>query len=203
MPQGWKYPHGIHSRGITSRGVEAIIHYAKGLGSVHSGDAAGPREALSALDATHTRLVEAGQQYWGVRVDAQRKTVAAWLEFSEDRNEPAIQLMEAAKLEESIDKNPVTPGSVLPARELLGEMLLLSGNPEKAIQAFETSLDAAPNRFNSLYGAGLAAEAKGDRKTAMSYYDILVRISSRADGDRPWLAHAQVFLTTGMYQHGK
>jgi len=184
--------------------VEALIHYARGLGAAHDGDTPGAREALSALDAIHTRLVEAGQQYWGVLVDAQRKTVAAWLDFSEDRKDSAIQLMEeAARLEDSVDKNPVTPGSMLPARELLGEMLLLSGNPEKAIKAFETSLETAPNRFNSLYGAGLAAERKGDRETARSYYDILVQISTRADGNRPELAHAHLFLTTGINQHEK
>jgi len=178
--------------------VEAIIHYARGLGAARDGDAPGAREALSALDTIHTRLVAAGQQYWGVLVDAQRKTVAAWLDFSEDRKDSAVQLMEeAARLEESVDKNPVTPGSVLPARELLGEMLLQSGNPEKAIKAFETSLETAPNRFNSLYGAGLAAEGKGDREAARSYYDILVQISTRADGDRPELAHVHMFLTTG------
>ena len=110
---------------------------------------------------------------------------------------------EAARLEESVDKNPVTPGSVLPARELLGKMLLLSGNPEQAIKAVETSLETAPNRFNSLYGAGLAAERKGDREAARSYYGILIQISARADDDRPELRHAHLFLTTGMNQHEK
>jgi Tfp pilus assembly protein PilF len=184
--------------------VEAIIYYARGLGAARGGNQTVAREALSALDAIHTRLVEAGEQYWGVLVDAQRKTVAAWLEFSEDRKDSAIPLMEeAARLEESVDKNPVTPGSVLPARELLGEMLLLSGNPEQAIKAFESSLQTAPNRFNSLYGAGLALERKGDKQTARSYYEILTRLSTRADGNRPELAHAHIFLTTGMNHHEK
>ena len=110
---------------------------------------------------------------------------------------------EAARLEESVDKNPVTPGSVLPARELLGEMLLLSGKPEEAIMTFETSLETAPNRFNSLYGAGLAAERKGDREAARSYYDTLIQISARADGDRPELAHAHTFLNSVMKQKKK
>lgn len=175
--------------------VEAITYYARGLGAARSGDARGAREALTALDAIHTRLVKAGQQYWGVLVNAQRNTVAAWLEFSEDRKVSAIQLMEeAAKLEESVDKNPVTPGSVLPARELLGEMLLQSGNPEKAIKAFETSLETAPNRFNSIYGSGLAAESMGDRESAKSYYGRLIQLTTRANGDRPELTHASLFL---------
>jgi tetratricopeptide (TPR) repeat protein len=82
-------------------------------------------------------------------------------------------------------------------------MLLQSGNPEKAITAFETSLETAPNRFNSLYGAGLAAERKGDREAARSYYDSLIQISIRADGDRPELAHAHKFLNSIMKQKKK
>ena len=184
--------------------VEAIIHYARGLGAARGGNAAGARQALSALDAIHTRLVETDQQYWGVLVDAQRKTIAAWLDFSEDRKDSAIQLMDgAARLEESVDKNPVTPNSVLPARELLGEMLFMSGNPEKAIKAFEASLETAPNRFNSLYGAGIAAERMGDIELAKSYYDKLIQLSTKADGNRAELVHAQLFLSTGMNQHEK
>ncbi|MEN8207132.1 MAG: hypothetical protein ABFS24_14140 [Pseudomonadota bacterium] len=178
--------------------VEAIIHYARGLGAARGDNPAGAREALSALDAIHTRLVEADQRYWGVLVDAQRKTVAAWLDFSEDRKDSAIQLMEeAARLEESVDKNPVTPGSVLPARELLGEMLFLSGNPEQAIEAFETSLETAPNRFNSLYGVAHAAENIGNAEKARTNYSALVRISAGGDDNRDELVHAHTFLNVG------
>ena len=177
--------------------VEAIFHYARGLGAARSGDTAEAREALDVLDAIHENLIEANQQYWGVLVDAQRKTVAAWLDFAEDRITSAIQQMEeAARLEESVDKHPVTPGSVLPARELLGEMPLLSERPEEAIKAFESSLEVAPNRFNSLYGAGRAAEHMGNREAATSYYDALIRTSARAYTARPEIETARLFLTS-------
>jgi tetratricopeptide (TPR) repeat protein len=175
--------------------VEAIIHYARGLGAARIGEVEKAREALEALDGIHENLVKAGQQYWGILVEAQRKTVAAWLEYSEGRKSAAIQLMEdAARLEESVDKNPVTPGSVLPARELLGEMLLLSGSPDKALNAYEISLDAAPKRFNSLYGAGQATEDLGRKEMAKSYYEELLQISSRSSSERPEVRHARLYV---------
>jgi hypothetical protein len=175
--------------------VEAIIHYARGLGAARSGEVVKAREALDALDGIYENLVKADQKYWGILVDAQRKTVAAWLEYSEGRKTAAIQLMEdAARLEESVDKNPVTPGSVLPARELLGEMLLLSGSPEKALKAYETSLDAAPRRFNSLYGAGQATEELGKKEIANSYYEELLQMSSRSSSERHEIRHATLYV---------
>ena len=175
--------------------VEAIIHYARGLGAVRSGEVVKARGALDTLDGIHENVVKTGQQYWGVLVDAQRKTVAAWLEYSKGRKSAAIQLMEeAARLEESVDKNPVTPGSVLPARELLGEMLMLSGNPGKALRAYEISLDAAPKRFNSLYGAGQASEGLGKKEMANSYYEELLQISIRSGSERPEVRHARIYV---------
>ena len=175
--------------------VEAIIHYARGLGAARSGDTAGAREALAALEAIHGQLVRSGQQYWGNLVDAQYKTVAAWVDYSEGKTDSAlVRMREAAVLENSVDKNPVTPGSVLPAWELLGEMLLLSGNPEEALEAYEKSLAVSPNRFNSLYGAGYAADRMGNTQVAGSYYETLLRVSARADGPRPEIDRAKSFL---------
>ena len=174
--------------------VEAIIHYARGLGAARSGNVTTAHEALSALNAIHKRLINTGQQYWGILVDAQRKTVAAWIDYSEGNNDSAlVKMREAADLEDSVDKNPVTPGSVLPAWELLGEMLLLSGDPEGALVAYEASLSISPYRFNSLYGAGHAAERMGNTEMARSYYDSLLEVSVRADSPRPEIDRAKSY----------
>jgi predicted Zn-dependent protease len=82
----------------------------------------------------------------------------------------------AAELEESTDKHPVTPGSVLPAREMLGDLLLETGKPKDAFAAYELSLKAAPARFNSYQGAALAAERAGMKPEARSYHDKLVAL---------------------------
>ena len=175
--------------------VEAITYFARGLSAARNGDAAAARMAIETLDVLYERSVKAGRRYWAVLVDAQRKTVAAWITFSKGKKNQALQMIrEAADLEDSVDKHPVTPGAVLPARELLGDMLVLLGKYPEAIKAYEASLEISPNRFNSLYGAGRAAEHARNSEKAKSYYSKLVQISARADSDRAEIELAKKFL---------
>ena len=91
--------------------------------------------------------------YWAPLVDAQRRVINAWISFGKGEKEQAlIQLRQAAEIEDSIDKNPVTPGAVLPARELLADMLLLQGDYSGALTAYKLTLAISPNRLNSLSG---------------------------------------------------
>lgn len=175
---------------------ESITYFARGLGAARSGDATAARAAIETLDAFYERAVDVGQGYWAVHVDAQRKTVAAWIAFSEGKKDQALRMMrEVADLEDSVDKHPVTPGAVLPARELLGDMLVLLEKPAEAIGAYEASLQISPNRFNSLYGAGRAAELSGNSEKAKSYYSKLVQFTAKADSDRPGIEQAKTFLS--------
>lgn len=89
-------------------------------------------------------------------------------------------MREGADMEDASDKHPVTPGHVLPARELLGEMLLKLKQPELALQQFEASHNLERNRFRGLYGAAQAAELLGDTDKARTYYRKLVEISAKA-----------------------
>jgi len=100
----------------------------------------------------------------------------------------------AAELDDSTDKHPVTPGSLIPAREQLADLLLELNRPADALKEFETSLENAPNRFNGIFGAAKAAMALGDRSKARIYYSKLVRICLNADGDRPELEEAKKSL---------
>lgn len=63
-------------------------------------------------------------------------------------------MRQAAELESSTEKHPVTPGEVLPARELLADMLLESAEHAAAQKEYAAVLTRSPNRFNSLYGSG-------------------------------------------------
>jgi tetratricopeptide (TPR) repeat protein len=176
-------------------GAESITYFARGIGAARSGDTEGARQAIEALEKLHAQMVQSGESYWAVHADAQRKSVAAWLAFSGDDKKQALKLMrEAADLEDSVDKHPVTPSAVLPARELLGDMLLSLKRSAEAIRAYEASLRISPNRFNSLYGAGRAAELAGDKQKANTYYMRLVEISSEADAETPAIAQARQFL---------
>jgi Tfp pilus assembly protein PilF len=118
------------------------------------------------------------------------------LTLAEGKQEEALRQMRAATdHEDSTDKHPVTPGVILPARELLGEMLLELKQPALAAVEFEATLRTAPNRFNALAGAARAAQLSGDRERAKTYYAKLLSICDHADGDRPELGDAQSFLS--------
>ena len=100
-----------------------------------------------------------------------RGAAAAWLALAEGKNEEAVALARtAADLDDKTGKHAVTPGAVLPPRELLGDMLLELGRPAEALAAYEKTLKSAPNRFNSLSGAARAAELSGDRSKARAFY---------------------------------
>ena len=176
-------------------GAEAITHFARGLGAARSDDPDAAREAVAALDALHARMTESGETYWAVLADAQRKAVNAWLAYGEGDEARALNLMrEAADLEDSVDKHPVTPGAVLPARELLGDMLLLMERPEEALAAYDAALRISPNRLNSLYGAARAAESTGDSARARTYYTQLVEQTTGAEEALPALSAAKRFM---------
>ena len=70
-------------------------------------------------------------------------------------------MMAAADKEDAMEKHPVTPGSVLPARELLGEMLLELNEPALAKKEFEKDLKINPNRRNGTTGLNTANQKAG------------------------------------------
>ena len=137
--------------------VEAITYYARGLGAARLGDLEKAGENVSALDALFEKTRAISPDYWAPLVDAQRQVVNAWISYETGNTASAlVQLRKAADLEDSMDKNPVTPGAVLPARELLADMLMLHGDYSGALLAYEKCLSVGPNRSNSLAGVARA-----------------------------------------------
>src|SRR5207249_10657887 len=100
----------------------------------------------------------------------------------------------AVTLEASTDKHPVTPGPILPASELLGDLLLELGKPAEALAQYRADLATSPNRLNGLYGAARAARLSGDTMDARAYYGKLLEICRKADGAREQVAEAREFL---------
>ena len=97
----------------------------------------------------------------------------------------------AADLEDKNEKHIVTPARVVPARELLGEMLLEMKQPDLALREFEASQTREPNRFRNYLGAARAAEMAGDNTKAAGYYQKLVALAKDADTMRPELVKAK------------
>ncbi|HWT78231.1 MAG TPA: hypothetical protein VN648_05440, partial [Candidatus Methylomirabilis sp.] len=173
--------------------AEAVLVFARALGAARSGNATDASKDIARLAVLRGTLEAAKQSYWAEQVEIQRQVTAAWV--ARGRNQEALQLMRAAAdREDATEKHPVTPGPIVPARELLGEMLLELGDPRQALKEFETSHQVEPNRFKGLYGAARAAELSGDREKARTYYASLLALCEQADTERPELKEARVFL---------
>ena len=172
---------------------EAAIHFARAIGAARSGDAALARQEVASLEAIRDGLNPAPGEYdWRRQVDIQRQIASAWLDFAEGRRDSALAGMRAAAdLDDSTEKHPVTPGSILPAREQLGELLLELGRPAGARVEFENAMIRTPNRFASLYGAARAARLAGDPAGARLHYGRLLEIAAGGDGERPELREAR------------
>jgi len=178
------------------RWAEAYIHLARAVGAARTGDKTLARAEVDELKAIHQQLGEIKSGYdWARQVEIQSKIAEAWLSFAQGNSEAALSEMKAAAdADDATEKHPVTPGSILPAREQLGELLLELKKPVEALHEFEVSLRVAPNRFNGLYGAARAARLASDEKTARLYFSKLVELCRHADAARPELEEAKEFV---------
>jgi hypothetical protein len=145
--------------------TEAITYFARAVGAGRTGDLPTARTALDSLQAIEGRLTSAPAMRDGVR--AQRLAASAWVALATGDTAGALRSASAAAaLEDATEKHPVTPGAVLPARELEGDLLTALGRPADALRSYETVLRFAPGRRRSLAGAAGAAEASGDPASA-------------------------------------
>jgi tetratricopeptide (TPR) repeat protein len=176
---------------------KAIFHFARAMGSVHTGDLATAKDEVGQMKVIYDTLRHQMDESKANAVSVQIKTSEAWILFKEGKARIALQQMDsAADLEDAARISAVSPGDVIPARELLGDMLMQSGNPAKALTAYQEDLRIHPNRFNGLYGAGRAAEKSGDHVKAAQYFQKLLD-QSAANSGRPEIADAKQFLKTG------
>ncbi len=157
---------------------KAIIHFTRLLGFVHIGKIDSARAELKNLNTIRDTLMQQKDSYKANQVQIQINSSEAWILFKEGKNDEALALMNvAADIEDKTEKHPVTPGEVLPARELLADMLMQMNKPDKALEMYESALRKHPNRFNCLYGAGMAAKKSGRKDLAANYFKQLSTIT--------------------------
>lgn len=133
---------------------EAVTHFARGLGAARIGQLDDARASLDRLQSLQEADRAANQGYFADQIEIQRLAVSARIALAEGNAEQAErQMRTAAELEDSTEKDNVTPGPIVPARELLGEMLLELKRPGDALKEFEASLKRNPNRLNGVNGA--------------------------------------------------
>jgi tetratricopeptide (TPR) repeat protein len=171
--------------------AEAIVHFARAVGGARSGDLDTARQAVARLEAIRDALKGHKGFDWATQVEIQRRAAAGWLAWAEKKDDEAVALLRsAADLEDGTDKHPVTPGSVLPAREMLADLLAELGRPEEALLEYEASLRTAPARFNSFAGAERAAQAAGRKEKAKGYHERLVALCGGSLPDRAAVTQA-------------
>lgn len=174
----------------------AVMVFARGVGAARSGNVAAAKEELERLTSrVKPAMVAAKQAYWADQADIQIKIIESWIAKAEGDNARALQLARAAaKHEDSTEKHVVSPGPILPARELLGDMLMELGQPAAALKEYEASIAKEPNRFRGLYSAARAAEASGNTAKARSWYQKFSEVAAQADPGVAQVQHAKTFL---------
>ena len=182
----WEQASGLPVREAGVPWAQAITWAAIGEGSARSGHLDRAAKAEQMLAMLRDEALKQNNVYWGNQIEVQRREVGAWIaQQTGNGSEATVQMRSAVQLEESMDKDAVTPGAVTPAREMLAELLLMQRLPAESLTEYETVLKVAPNRFNAVFGAARAAEAAGNDTVARQY---IQKLSEFAPGnERPKL----------------
>jgi tetratricopeptide (TPR) repeat protein len=174
---------------------EAIGWFARGLGSAHTGNSTEAQKSLNRLQQLEDVSANAKEELFRRNTRVLRLELMAWLLHSQGMSDSSVTVMrQAAQLETSTPKHPVTPGGTLPAYELLGDLLLEQGKSSEAFDAYTRSLEMYPGRFNSLLGAARSARAIDSLQAAGKFYRQLADGTS-AESGREGLREARDFLS--------
>ena len=169
----------------------SVTYWARAIGSARSGHPDEARQDILQITTIHKTLLHQKKKglAGGVNQDLQEAT--AWLDHAEGKNDVALkQLRAIAQQQEAEADEPLA----IPAREMLGDMLLDMNRPGEALTEYEADLKYNPNRFDGLYGAAHAAELAGENDKANTYYAELVKVCAGSSSERPELSHAKALL---------
>ena len=177
---------------------EATIHFTRLMGLINSGNINSAKTELASLGQLHDELVKQKDDYKARQVKIKMIAGDAWIHYKTGNSVEALRLAKlAAAIEDSTEKHPVSPGEIIPARELLADLQLALNQPAIALVSYEQVLKKTPNRFNALFGAAVAAERSADPGKANEYYTKLVDIAD-PKSQRPELVHARAFIIPGL-----
>lgn len=149
--------------------IASIAHWARALGLARSGHPEAADAEIAILQQL-TEKAKNGSPFWATQVHAQLLEAQGWTANARGQNEEALKLLRsAADEEDAVEKLPVTPGPIIPAREQLGDLLLSLKRPTEALTEFEASLIQAPGRRGALTGAAEASERVGEKAKAEQF----------------------------------
>lgn len=149
--------------------VAAIVWWARALGVSRAAKPGSADADIAELQRCREALRAANDGYWMALVDALLKSAQAWDFAGKGDRDAAIASMTAAAAEEdALEKLPLTPGPIVPAREQLGELLLGFGKPQDALAAFNSALVLAPGRLGALRG-----KADAERRIRAGAHEVM------------------------------
>jgi hypothetical protein len=158
---------------------EAMTYLTRALGAAHTGALALARSSTDSLDVIHNELIAAGDTYWAEQVAIESLEARAALRAAEGKGDEAMAGMrEAVAREDATEKSSVTPGPLVPAHELMADMLADAKLPKDAVVEYGKSLAKEPNRYRSLFGAMTAARAAGDDAAAAAYTVKIAKLTA-------------------------
>jgi hypothetical protein len=175
--------------------AEALNAFARGIGVALSGDAAAAGAEVTRLQALRDAAKEMKITYWADQIDIQAEVVRGLARVAGGKKDEGLALLRAAAdREDATEKHVVTPGLLVPAREVLALVLLNEAKAGEALRGYETVLTKEPNRYRAFAGAMQAAERSGDAKKAAVFAERLLEQTAAADTQRPEMAQARKVL---------
>ncbi len=149
--------------------VAAIVWWTRALGRLRGTPTRSADADIIQLQACRDALRASGDAYWAAQTDALLKSAEGWRAATAGDAGQAVAVMTAAADEEDgLEKLPLTPGPIVPAREQLGDLLLQLGRPADALAAFDAALALAPGRRGAAQGAAEARRLAAARSTRTS-----------------------------------
>ncbi len=147
--------------------VVAIVHWARAMGHAHTGQLELAASDIDEINSCEARSRAAGNEYWAAQTRVLAKEASGWRAFAASRSSEAVSLLRAAAdAEDALEKLPVTPGPIVPAREQLGQLLLELHRPREALAELTQALNDAPGRRAAIVAAVRAADESGESATA-------------------------------------
>jgi len=160
--------------------VAAVIYWARAVSAARAGRPQNADADIAQLVACQQKLQSGGNTYWLTQVSVLTGEAKAWqLAATAHPDEAVQQMRQAADEEDAVEKLPVTPGPIIPAREQLGDLLLTLHRPREALREYQASLVDAPGRRGAMIGAAKAASALKAKRSAREQREIMFNAIAR------------------------
>jgi tetratricopeptide (TPR) repeat protein len=190
----WKTAAAIEPMAGSPADVATLAYWVRALADGHLKEPEKAKTDLAKYDESIAAIRKGKDAYEadGPGTKIQRGEMVAWAAYAAGDQAEALKAMRAAAdLQDKVGQGEVD----IPAREMVGDMLLELGRPKEALGEYAVSLKLSPNRLNGLYGAAQAAEAAGEKAQAQRYYAALLKSADGGAGSaRPEFAHAKSFV---------